>query len=126
MAQSTRSCADFPSSARCAASLPKGKAGLSEPFSQRDRFGPSALGKEARSESPAEMRGQGEVDLLSLDLLDPPGERRGEIGEQLARRFILQFAGLVHATGDVADVDLGLLQRRHVEEDQRLAQMMIG
>src|SRR6266498_42574 len=61
----------------------------------------------------------------SDDLLDPRGERLDELAEVLARAFVHQIAVRVEEARDPPDVRLRLLHRRHVQEDEGLAQVVV-
>ena len=45
--------------------------------------------------------------------------------EELARRILRQGAFFIEQRRRAADVSLGLLQRRHVEEHERLSEVVI-
>ena len=59
------------------------------------------------------------------DLLDPVGKRLHELGEEFARLFFLHLALIVEPVADAGEIHLRLLQDRHVQEGQRLAQVMV-
>src|SRR6476659_2527857 len=59
-------------------------------------------------------------------LLDPLREGLHEFAEELAGAVVRQMAFGVEEVRGVADVGFGLLQRRHVEEDERLAEVVVG
>src|SRR2546421_10784273 len=58
--------------------------------------------------------------------LDPCRKRLHVFCEEFASRAVRQPAGFVEQFVCTADIGFGHLQRRHVEEDQRLTQMMVG
>src|SRR5205814_2031041 len=63
--------------------------------------------------------------LLGDILLDPLRERVQELLQEVARRVVYQRTARVEELGGFANVGLGLRHRRHVEEYQRLPQMVV-
>ncbi len=69
----------------------------------------------------------GEQLARAVDHVDPVVERVRELGHQLLERPLLEAAALVEAVvGDMAEIGLGLLHHRHVEEHAGLADLVVG
>ena len=59
-------------------------------------------------------------------LLNPRRECREVFAEKATRGFIRNSTLLVEQFVDAADIGLGLLQDRHIEEHHRLPQVVVG
>src|SRR5690242_14971293 len=57
--------------------------------------------------------------------LDPGGEGLHVLAQEIARAIVAQLAFVIEQRVGMADVSFWLLQARHIEEHQRLAQMVI-
>src|SRR3712207_7268713 len=58
--------------------------------------------------------------LFRSDQIDPVGESAGEGHDQRLERPFLQAAvGVEAVVGDMAEISLGLLHHRHVQEDRK-------
>src|SRR5437588_2598804 len=57
---------------------------------------------------------------------NPVGERRHELLQELARSFIRELAICIEKLVGAAEISLRLRHRRHVQEYQRLSQVMVG
>src|SRR3954451_13187697 len=62
----------------------------------------------------------------ACETIDPRREGLGEAAEELGRPFILHAAVVAEQVAGLADIGFGLLENRHVEEHQGLAEMVIG
>src|SRR4051812_45928022 len=58
--------------------------------------------------------------------LDPCREGLHDLAEELFRLVALERAVVVEHLADAADIGFGLLQHGHVEEHERLAQVVVG
>src|SRR6476469_2830772 len=69
----------------------------------------------------------GEQLTRAIDHVDPVMEGVRKTGNKLLQRAFLQASGLVETVvADVAQIGLGLLHDRHVEEDASLADLVVG
>src|SRR6266481_5424078 len=64
--------------------------------------------------------------LRGDELSDPAGEGLHELLQKFLRAGVREIARVVEELRRTADIGFRLLQRRDVEEDERLAQMMVG
>jgi hypothetical protein len=63
---------------------------------------------------------------LAEDELDPGCEARDERPEELSRLLARDAAVVGEQGSGLTDIGLGLLEHRHVESDERLAQVLVG